>query len=187
MAKSGRKRVAVDSGLVISRIIGDRPEHAAGIASLFHEVDTDQVQLFGSTLLLSEVLGGGFKDPVDPVKENAIFQVLDNPSVITLVQVTRQVAVQAREHRRTYHLETPDAIHLATAVFAEADIFMTIDTDFPIGTRVNGSRSRCRVARSERTCCRLRAAASLRAAKSEPVGVAAHRSMETRRAIASQM
>lgn len=139
MAKRAKKRVAVDSGVVIAQIIADRPEHAAGIASLFHEVDTDRVELFGSTLLLAEVLGGGFDYPVDARKEDAILNVLTNPNVITLVQVTRQVAAQARDYRRTYRLKTPDAVHLAKAVFAEVDLFMTIDTtDFPIGTTVNG-------------------------------------------------
>lgn len=139
MAKTEPKKVAVDSGLLIARIIGDRPEHAPGMASLFHEVDTQRVKLFGSTLLFPEVLGGGYDDPVDPVKENAIFSVLDNPTVITMVQVTRQVAVLARQFRRELRLKTPDATHLASAVFAGADIFMTIDEDdFDIGTTVRG-------------------------------------------------
>lgn len=140
MATTEPKKVAVDSGLLIARVIGDRPDHAAGIASLFHEVDTNKVKLFGSTLLFPEVLGGGYDDPVDAAKENAIFSVLDNPSVLTLVQVTRQVAVIARDLRRELHLQTPDAAHLASAIFAGVDIFMTIDEDFHVGTTVRGTR-----------------------------------------------
>lgn len=94
MAKSDKKpRVSVDSGLVISHIIGDLPQHANGIQSLFHEVDSDRVLLYGSTLLLTEVLGGGFKEPLDAAKENQILALLENPNVITLAQVTRQVAI----------------------------------------------------------------------------------------------
>ncbi|WP_114558171.1 type II toxin-antitoxin system VapC family toxin [Desertihabitans aurantiacus] len=139
MAKAEPKKVAIDSGLLIARITGDRPEHAPGIATLFHEADSQKVKLFGSTLLFPEVLGGGYDDPVDPAKENAIFRVLDNPSVITMVQVTRQVAVLARDLRRELHLKTADATHLASAVFAGVDMFMTIDeNDFTIGSTVRG-------------------------------------------------
>ena len=139
MAKTEPKKVAIDSVLLIARIIGDRPEYAHGIDSLFHEVDSNKVKLFGSTLLFPEVLGGGYDDPIDPIKENQIFSVLDNPSVITMVQVTRQVAVLARELRRELRLKAPDATHLASAVFAGVDIFMTADkNDFKIGTTVQG-------------------------------------------------
>ena len=139
MAKIEPKKVAIDSGLLIARITGDRPEHEPGMASLFHEVDSRKVKLFGSTLLFPEILGGRYDDPVDALKENAIFGILDNPSVITMVQVTRQVAVLARELRRELRLKTADATHLASAVFADVDVFMTIDeTDFNIGTTVRG-------------------------------------------------
>lgn len=140
MARNDKKpRVAVDSGLVISHLIGDLPQHADGIQSLFHEVDLHKVVLCGSTLLLAEVLGGGFNQPPDLAKENQILSLLDNPNVITLAQVTRQVAMQAREFRREFHLKSPDAIHLATAVFVGADCFMTTDEDdFPIGDTVKG-------------------------------------------------
>lgn len=140
MAKGDKRpRVAVDSGLVISHVIGDLPQHANGIQSLFHEVDSGRVSLYGSTLLLTEVLGGGFREPPDPAKENQILGLLENPNVITLAQVTRQVAMAARDLRRKLHLKSPDAIHLATAVFVGADAFMTTDeSDFPIGDIVNG-------------------------------------------------
>lgn len=140
MAKSEKKpRVAVDSGLVISHVIGDLPQHANGIQSLFHEVDSSRVLLYGSTLLLTEVLGGSFQEPPNPAKENQILSLLENPNVITLAQVTRQVAMTAREFRRRFRLKSPDAIHLATAVFVGANAFMTTDEDdFPIGDTVHG-------------------------------------------------
>jgi len=139
VARNDKPRIAVDSGIVISHVIGDLPQHAGGIRSLFHEVDTDQVLLYGSTLLLVEVLGGRFKKPPDSAKENQILSLLENPQVVTLAQVTRQVAMTARDFRRKYHLKSPDAIHLATAVFVGADAFMTTDADdFPIGGTVNG-------------------------------------------------
>jgi predicted nucleic acid-binding protein len=136
-----RVKVAVDSCVIIARITGDLPDMQPGIDSLFHEVDLRLVRLYGSTLLVPEVLGGGFADPPDLARENAIRGILDNPNVLTPVQVTRQVAWIARELRRELHLKTPDAAHLASAVYAGADWFMTTDADdFPIGSVVRGVR-----------------------------------------------
>ena len=135
---SPARKVAVDSGVVIARVTGDRPEHADGIAALFHEIDSGKVELYGSTLLLVEVLDGGFKDPFDQTKENQILAVLDNPNVIRLVQGSRQAAMTARALRREYNLKVADSMHLASAIFAGIDKFMTIDDGFPIGKTVRG-------------------------------------------------
>ncbi len=96
------------------------------------------VVLLGSVVLFTEVLGGGFNDPPDLAKENQIRAILENPKVITLAQVTRQVAMTARDLRPTYKLKVADSLHLATAVFVGADFLMTTDEDFPIGQVVKG-------------------------------------------------
>ena len=141
MARRGKPlhRVCLDSSVVISHLTGDHPEHAAGISGLLHDSDTGKVQLFGSTLLLVEVLGGGFSAPVDPVMENRILRLLRDPDTMTLVPTSVQVGLLSRELRREFRLESPDAIHLASAVFAGVDFFMTLDADdFPIGQEVRG-------------------------------------------------
>jgi predicted nucleic acid-binding protein len=126
---------------VISHVVGDHPEHASGIAGLFHDSDTGRVQLFGSTLLLVEVLGGGFNAPVDPEMENRILRLLRDPATMTLIPSSVQVGMLARELRSEFRLEAPDAIHLASAVFVGVDLFMTLDADdFPIGREVRGVR-----------------------------------------------
>jgi predicted nucleic acid-binding protein len=57
--------------------------------------------------------------------------------VITLAQVTPQVAMTARDSPKV-PLKSPDAIRLATASFVGVDVFMTTDEDdFPIGDTVN--------------------------------------------------
>lgn len=144
MARSSKPplhRVCLDSSVVISYLVGDRPEHLPGMAGLFHDSDTGKVQLFGSTLLLAEVLGGGFSSAVDPEVENQTLRILRDPATMTLVPVSVQVGMLARELRREFRLETPDATHLASAVFAGVDSFMTLDTkDFPVGQVVRGVR-----------------------------------------------
>src|SRR4051794_20815145 len=86
-------------------------------------------------------MGGGFKTPPDLALENQIFQVLRNPETLTLVQVSVQVGMIARELRRELRLKTPDAVHLASAIAVDADFFMTVDEDdFPVGRTVKGVR-----------------------------------------------
>lgn len=127
--------------MVISYLVGNRPEHAAALAGLFHDSDTGKVQLFGSTLLLVEVLGGGFGTPVDQELENRILRILRDPATMTLVPLSVQVGMLARELSRDLRLKAPDATHLASAVFAGVDRFMTFDAkDFPMGSEVRGVR-----------------------------------------------
>ena len=70
--------------------------------------------------------------------ENRIFSVLRNPETITLIQTSVQVGMIARDLRRQFRLKTPDAVHVASAVFAQVDAFMTTDERLPIGQVVRG-------------------------------------------------
>lgn len=132
-------RICIDSGVVIARVTGDHPQHADGIAGLWDDADSGRVQLFGSTWLLAEALGGGYSEPPDPVREELILRVLRDSESISLVQTSVKVAMIARDLRRQLHLKTADAVHLASAVSVGADVFMTTDgDDFPIGDSVMG-------------------------------------------------
>lgn len=131
-------RICIDSGVVIARVTGDLPQHAAGIAGLWDDADHGRVQLFGSTWLLAEALGGGYSTPPNPAVEDLILRVLRDSESLTLIQTSVQVALIARELRRQLHLNTADAVHLASAVFVGAEFFMTTDDDFPIGEQVLG-------------------------------------------------
>lgn len=127
--------------MVLSYLVGDRPEHVPAMTGLFHDSDGGKVQFFGSTLLLVEVLRGGFGSPVDPELENRILRILRDPATMTLVPVSVQVGMLARELSREHRLRTPDATHLASAALARVDSFMTLDEkDFPIGQVVRGVR-----------------------------------------------
>ena len=137
--KSQPARVGIDSCVVLAYLIGDQPRHGEGIRQLFFDVEAKEVRLYGSTLLLAEVLGGGFKAKIDPVMERRIDALLQNPDALTLVSAGVQVGLFARQFRREYGLKVADAIHLASAVFARVDVFVTTnDKDFPIGDSVQG-------------------------------------------------
>jgi|SRR3989344_6069447 len=49
---------------------------------------------------------------------------------IRIINVSQTIALKAAELRAEYRLKTPDSIHLATAVVAGCDLFVTADKDF---------------------------------------------------------
>jgi len=77
------------------------------------------------------------KDPVDEDVERRIIEILDNPRH-TLVEFPRSVALKARELALRHGMKNYDAIHLAHAVMAGADVLMTEDKGFPLDTEVEG-------------------------------------------------
>ena len=69
-----------------------------------------------------------------PLRENnqsllAEYAVFFAPADLELVDIDSAVIERATELRARYRLKTPDAIHLATAIEAQADVFLTGDAD----------------------------------------------------------
>lgn len=75
----------------------------------------DGIVAIGSVVLLTETL---VPDPADP----RLVAVLAR---IGLVPIGHEIATLAADLRGTYRLKTPDALHLATAIAADADRFVT--------------------------------------------------------------
>lgn len=139
MASKVKPRIAIDSCVLVHWLTGQEPKYREGIESLFHEVQSRQVDLLASYLLATEALGSKRKEPVDTVKENTVLSFLNDRQLINLSQVTRQIAFGARDLSRELNLRAADAIHLASAIAVRADVFMTTDEDdYEIGSVVRG-------------------------------------------------
>jgi predicted nucleic acid-binding protein len=69
--------------------------------------------------------------------ERRILDILDNPRH-TPVEFTRTVALRARELALRRGMKNYDAIHLAHAVMARADVLMTADKGFTQDSDVEG-------------------------------------------------
>lgn len=84
---------------------------------LIHAIQSqpDGIVGIGSMVLLTETL---VPDPTD-IRLVAILARLE------LIVVNEQIAAFAAELRRTYRLKTPHALHLASAIAAGADRFVT--------------------------------------------------------------
>lgn len=79
-----------------------------------------------SVLALLETLTGAFRRG-DDLLARRYEEILGRLSGVTLLPVTRSVARRAARLRALHALATPDAIHVATAVDARAQVFVTTD------------------------------------------------------------
>ncbi|WP_409186737.1 type II toxin-antitoxin system VapC family toxin [Amycolatopsis sp. VS8301801F10] len=115
-----------------------RGEGSHFIQQIMDAADARQFEICTSTFTLVECLGQSPTPRPDVGMEARVQKHLDSPRV-TLVEFSREVALQARELHLTKQYRSGDAIHLASAVEAGADVLFTLDNDdFQIGQRVNG-------------------------------------------------
>lgn len=136
MARPDRpSTVYLDSSAVISAIKGE-PGHAP-VARVLELARTGVLALVTSTILLVEARSGGRDAAVDEAGERELLDYLDHPAW-TLVELDRAVALRARRLCLRLGLHNYDAVHLASAIEGGAEVLMTFDKRFPIGTAVEG-------------------------------------------------
>jgi len=106
--------------------IGRHPRYLELVRTFFQAVDRGDVTVVTSTITLTEVL-------VHPLRQGNVELVrryrdilLYSPG-ISILPVSSRVAEEAAQLRASYGFKTPDAIHIATAVLADAQTFLTND------------------------------------------------------------
>lgn len=107
---------------------------------IIRAAEAGQFDLMISSLLLVECLGQPPSPTYDVGSEARALALLDNPR-LTPVEFNRSTAIKARQLllNTTVTGGVCDAIHLASAIEHEADVFLTFDTDdFPVGQRIDG-------------------------------------------------
>ncbi|MFU8849418.1 type II toxin-antitoxin system VapC family toxin [Micromonospora sp. SL1-18] len=90
-----------------------------------------------STFSYVEVRGYGNNDPYPPDRDRQVIELLDSPHIVR-VEFSRRVALRARRLGYEHRLKGFDAAHLASAVEAAVDVFMSTDTDFGRVRRIEG-------------------------------------------------
>jgi predicted nucleic acid-binding protein len=103
---------------------------------LLRLADAGDVEILTSPMILVEVRGQGRKE-LDAARESEARALLDNPRFV-FVEFDREVALKARDLVPRFGLKPADAIHLASAVLGEAEVFMTFDGGLPRGRDVDG-------------------------------------------------
>jgi predicted nucleic acid-binding protein len=96
------------------------------------------VKIIASTAMFAEARGTGNGRP-DPTAEQRIRNLLQEPYV-ALVDVTRRVGLLSRDIAvERPRIKGMDALHLATAVEADAEVFLSRNfRDFTSGDRYRG-------------------------------------------------
>ena len=124
--------IAFIKGEVINTI--DRGEIAQHILD---DASAGRWPIFTSTFTLAEVVRAGNRPLLTPAEEKRIDDFFKH-EYIKLVILDREVAELARKLARNHRLRPPDAIHLASAIKAQADELLTWDEgDFPINTTID--------------------------------------------------
>lgn len=114
--------IAVDTNIFIYYF--DRNSQFYTLAdSVFTNVLVKKKQVITSILTLTELLSYQTNESLIDKLEEELFLV---PNIV-MHDVTRTIAVKAAVIRRKYNVRLPDAIQLATALQANADIFITND------------------------------------------------------------
>lgn len=80
-----------------------------------------------SVLGVTEVLTLGKKRGGSQEDFSRLLQWLDELTNLLIVEVSVPIAIEAARLRVRYGFKTPDALHLASAIAARADVFVTTD------------------------------------------------------------
>lgn len=123
----GHKRVALETSVFILALEGNQDFPQA--SELFRVLAVARAKMFASVLTITEVINKSYEIG-DTKRIPARLNFIHGGGSINIIDVTQAIALKAAQLRAKYHLKTPDAIHLATAIEANCDLFFTADKDF---------------------------------------------------------
>jgi predicted nucleic acid-binding protein len=135
----GQAPVKLDKALADVRLLGvdTAPfiyftEQRAGtvdkMRTIFRRVFDEAMVAVVSTIILPEILAKPLKES-DAELVAAYRSMFDNTQGIILRPVSAAIAYHAANLRARYNLKTPDALHIATAIEAGCQAFLTNDLD----------------------------------------------------------
>jgi predicted nucleic acid-binding protein len=133
-------RPYLDSSVYIAAILGEdaEPGKSDVSAQILELGRTGRFPVLASTFVFAEVIHDRTREALGPEQETVIDQYLTQ-DFITWVEADLPIAKKARSLSRFYNLKPVDAIHLASAIRAKCDQFLTWDeSDFTDGTEIEG-------------------------------------------------
>ena len=124
----GVTRIGVDTSVLVDLVEGSS-RSAAEWARILPRVESGEITLVASPLLIAEALVASYVIKSDAANYEPAFARLES------APFTEETARLAAEIGIAYHLETTDALHIATALLSRCDAILTADSDF---NRVRG-------------------------------------------------
>lgn len=117
------KTLALDSNIFIYHFEAN-PLYISYTTHIFNTLINKSNTGITSIISLIETLSyPSPKTVLDQIEES--FKTLPN---FTMYDINQEIAIQAAQIRRNYKIRLPDAVQLATALYAKADIFVTNDS-----------------------------------------------------------
>ncbi len=104
----------------------NRAGYVDKMRAIFQHAIDEQITVVTSTITLTECLTKPLRDN-DTGLITAYNSMLRSTRRVRLVSVDETVAGRAADLRARYNLRTPDALHIATALVARCDAFLTND------------------------------------------------------------
>jgi predicted nucleic acid-binding protein len=121
-------RLGVDTSPFIC-FVEKNPVYYPVCEAVFHSVQEGTLTAWTSVLTLTEVLPTPIQRN-DLVLESAYRNLLLATRGVKMWPVESDIALRAAELRASYSLRTPDALQIATAMYAGCDAFFTRDKGF---------------------------------------------------------
>ncbi len=121
-------RVAFDTPVLIY-FLERHPRFYQEVRQFFERMEGGDIHGVLSSLALTELLVPAFRaGQVD--KAHNLLGLLSGFPNLDILDVTTPIAVTAARLRGEYKLNTPDALHAATALHAKVNVLITNDRDF---------------------------------------------------------
>ena len=124
-------KVVLDASALLGVVMGERA--FLPLKPMPEAIDRGDIQLVQSTAMLVELRPRHPRDNSTHAKIRSDLVALLRSPRTQLVDVNTLVARKAAELAVNHGLKTWDAIHLATAVLANADVLVVRDSKFPEG------------------------------------------------------
>jgi predicted nucleic acid-binding protein len=120
-------KIYIDTAVAIYSVEWN-PEYFSLLQPLWLKFQAEEIELVSSELILMETLVLPLRNE-DSLLINAYEEVLLSEPM-ELIPIDRSILRQAAHLRATTNLKTPDAIHAATALSVDCDLFLTNDKGF---------------------------------------------------------
>ncbi|MCI0710468.1 MAG: PIN domain-containing protein [Chloroflexi bacterium] len=119
------ERIYVEAAPLIY-YIEENTAHLDKMVAVIQAIESGSLEAISSVITLTEVL-------IHPIRENDEYleqqyrDILTNNDQFKLMSVSPTIAESAARLRVSYNLRTPDALHVATALDADCDAFLSND------------------------------------------------------------
>jgi predicted nucleic acid-binding protein len=116
------KKAFLDTNLFIY-LIEENELHLNKVHNLLQFLEKNGYEIITSTLTLGEILTKPYKDN----RLDLVETYKDFFSEMELVELNSEIASLFAKVRADYKIKTPDAVQLASAVYAKSELFVTND------------------------------------------------------------